>query len=640
MKSITFQAIWLGLLILSWSEQLRGGQTPSFIYQGVLNDGANPANGKFDFRYQLFDAATDGNALGGSVETLAVGVTNGVVRTTFGFDPVFLVGSQRWIEVGVRSAGSAGTYDGLPPRQIILDPPAGLYTVGGSTGVGNTSTNFSPGRVLVSTANNTIDASGIDAGTLLALQGVTGPIQSQLDAKVSLLAGVAQDFTINNLIVNRGLGIPFQKGINFQTPDANFSFSTVSACFNGTRDDVSVWGYNYVPGGVAGKVNPTQPSMTLQLESDYNYDGINHLMEFNLSYVSADNQVFRRPMSMVLDRATHSPTWLFRTGADANNVDIATLVMRDGRVGIRTSIMDEVLSVNGSEIGDGIGLYYSAYSVPGVRGILKHGGESGGAGMFGGLQLIAQGSSRSLTGAGNINFFTPTTNSSALGVDAPLALRMTISHPGNVGINQFYPASTLAVGGNLAVGTNYSGTWHSVTNGLVVEGCVGIGTLSPAGKLHVAGTAVFDGLANLNGGARIGATSRAIDFHDSGSNTRFRIISAAGVNYLQSMSYDGAANAPLIIHGRSGDRLESLTLYSQKTVLSGQVGVGTSSPAASSLLELSSTTQGFVLPRMTRNQRNAIVQPGAGMLIYQSDSLPGLRVFNGLAWVRFSEIVD
>jgi len=70
------------------------------------------------------------------------------------------------------------------------------------------------------------------------------------------------------------------------------------------------------------------------------------------------------------------------------------------------------------------------------------------------------------------------------------------------------------------------------------------------------------------------------------------------------------------------------------------VGIGTGSPGTSNLLELSSTSKGFVLPRMTKGQRNAITSDVAGMVIFQTDLTPGLRVYNGTNWMRFTETVD
>lgn len=64
-----------------------------------------------------------------------------------------------------------------------------------------------------------------------------------------------------------------------------------------------------------------------------------------------------------------------------------------------------------------------------------------------------------------------------------------------------------------------------------------------------------------------------------------------------------------------------------------QVGVGTSSPDASAALEVSSTTKGFLPPRMTATQRAAIAMPATGMMVYQTDGTAGLYVYSGSAWI-------
>lgn len=51
-----------------------------------------------------------------------------------------------------------------------------------------------------------------------------------------------------------------------------------------------------------------------------------------------------------------------------------------------------------------------------------------------------------------------------------------------------------------------------------------------------------------------------------------------------------------------------------------QVGIGTDNPHGSTLLHLESTDKGFLLPILTRAQRNAIVNPVNGLMIYNSSS--------------------
>ncbi|MCY7293210.1 MAG: hypothetical protein LH615_13615, partial [Ferruginibacter sp.] len=50
------------------------------------------------------------------------------------------------------------------------------------------------------------------------------------------------------------------------------------------------------------------------------------------------------------------------------------------------------------------------------------------------------------------------------------------------------------------------------------------------------------------------------------------------------------------------------------------VGIGTASPNASAILDLSSNSKALLLPRLTTAQRNSITNPVAGMLIYNIDS--------------------
>ena len=66
----------------------------------------------------------------------------------------------------------------------------------------------------------------------------------------------------------------------------------------------------------------------------------------------------------------------------------------------------------------------------------------------------------------------------------------------------------------------------------------------------------------------------------------------------------------------------------------GAVGIGTTSPNATSLLEINSVTKGFLTPRMTRVQRLAIVTPALGLLVYQTDSNAGFYYYYGAGWNR------
>ena len=68
----------------------------------------------------------------------------------------------------------------------------------------------------------------------------------------------------------------------------------------------------------------------------------------------------------------------------------------------------------------------------------------------------------------------------------------------------------------------------------------------------------------------------------------------------------------------------------------GNVGIGTTTPNASALLDVTSTTQGAVLPRMNTTQMNAISSPVAGLMVYNSDST-SYCYYNGSVWLNVSK---
>ena len=62
------------------------------------------------------------------------------------------------------------------------------------------------------------------------------------------------------------------------------------------------------------------------------------------------------------------------------------------------------------------------------------------------------------------------------------------------------------------------------------------------------------------------------------------------------------------------------------------VGIGTSSPHPSAQLDVTSTNKGLLVPRLTLAQRGTIGTPVAGLLIYQTDGVPGYYSYNGSFW--------
>ena len=66
------------------------------------------------------------------------------------------------------------------------------------------------------------------------------------------------------------------------------------------------------------------------------------------------------------------------------------------------------------------------------------------------------------------------------------------------------------------------------------------------------------------------------------------------------------------------------------------VGIGTATPDASAKLDIASTTQGLLPPRMTTTQRNAIASPAEGLVIYNTTT-KGLEFKSSTGWVTLGK---
>ena len=68
------------------------------------------------------------------------------------------------------------------------------------------------------------------------------------------------------------------------------------------------------------------------------------------------------------------------------------------------------------------------------------------------------------------------------------------------------------------------------------------------------------------------------------------------------------------------------------TISFSQIGIGTTSPDASSALDLTSINSGLLIPRMIESERDAIQDPATGLMVYQTNNTPGFYFYDGSAW--------
>jgi hypothetical protein len=103
------------------------------------------------------------------------------------------------------------------------------------------------------------------------------------------------------------------------------------------------------------------------------------------------------------------------------------------------------------------------------------------------------------------------------------------------------------------------------------------------------------------------------------SNTNFPYINLSGI-------YGGLfLNAGDSIVFRSGGS-EAMRVNAALSV-----GIGATSINASAKLQIDSTTKGFLPPRMTTTQKNAISTPASGLMVYDTDTNK-LCCYNGTSW--------
>ena len=144
--------------LLSAICELAFAQGTAFTYQGRLNDGANPANGSYDLRFTIYDSPGGGLIVGGPLTNSPTAVSNGIFTVTLGPGAGVFTGPARWLEIGVRTNGSANAYQVLNPRQPLTAAPYAV-TAGNVTGLipsGSLSGSY-PGAVTFGNGANVFD---------------------------------------------------------------------------------------------------------------------------------------------------------------------------------------------------------------------------------------------------------------------------------------------------------------------------------------------------------------------------------------------------------------------------------------------------------------------------------------------------
>jgi len=136
------------------------------------------------------------------------------------------------------------------------------------------------------------------------------------------------------------------------------------------------------------------------------------------------------------------------------------------------------------------------------------------------------------------------------------------------------------------------------------SGNVGIGTVSPGYLLHVSKNMVAPSIRIQNAGGIGGAAFEMID-NFSGADWKFKATNAGGFKIRDH------ANGLDVFFIEQNSAANLLYLKS-----GGNIGIGTSIPDNSALVDMTSTSKGVLLPRMTQAQIEAISSPADGLTVY------------------------
>ncbi len=431
-----------------------------FTYQGQLKSGGSPVNNTADFQFTLWDSAVGGLQLGGISPANNVTLVNGLftapVNAASEFGASAFNGDARWLAISLRTPAGSGPFVPLSGRQAVSVAPYALQTRGIfvsdalNVGIGD----LTPAAKLTVGNGDKFQVSGAD-GDLTFTDDQASIIFSATDATNAPMMSMFATGSINGprmVIAHSPAFTDF--GLQYDDSEDKFHFLGGPAALGGGGIFHTMTVQLYVPGGSPffipgiGRVgiNDTDPaaSFTVGAGSKFQVSG----SQGDVTFVD-DGASITFPAT----DATNSPMmFMFASGID--NAD---------RMVIAHGPANPTWGLQYRDVGDEFRFLQAGTTLLNVD-----------LGNFGvgigditpGFLLDVNGRMRVRGGAG--------------GSSAGLWLYQTTTANDRAFFGMFND-TTVGLWGNTGAG------WQFGMN--TTTGNVGIGTMAPATKLHVNGTA-------------------------------------------------------------------------------------------------------------------------------------------------------
>jgi len=131
-------------------------------------------------------------------------------------------------------------------------------------------------------------------------------------------------------------------------------------------------------------------------------------------------------------------------------------------------------------------------------------------------------------------------------------------------------------------------------------------------------------------------------FYANPTYSSFSLSSGAsliGYNFIQNSAPTGGGNT-YAFYSALAQSTNAWNIYMSGTAanyFAANVSIGSSTLTSSAALQVVTTSQGFLPPVMTTSQKNAIISPVAGLVVFDS-TLSKLCVYNGSAWQTITSV--